>query len=100
MLKLLAELIVPVVNPERATVREDVEPIHEWQPQESGTGIQLHSQTAGRYGIYVHHSGESPVGHSSSLPGFGQQVPALSRDWTADTDDAGSCQLLQPMMGC
>lgn len=72
-LKLLAELIVPVVNPgagARATDREDVEPIREWQPQESGAGIQLHRQTAGRHGIYVHHSGESPVG-----PCGGQHVP-------------------------
>lgn len=40
-----------------ATLREDVEPIHERQHQESWAGIQLHRQTAGRYGIYVHHSG-------------------------------------------
>lgn len=40
-----------------AILREDVEPIHEWQHQESWEGIQLHRQTAGWYGIYVHHSG-------------------------------------------
>ena len=46
--------------PERP-LREDVEPIYEWQHQEPWARIQLHRQTPGRYGIYVHHSGESPV---------------------------------------
>lgn len=36
---------------------KDVEPIHEWQHQESWTGIQLHRQAAGRHRVYVHHSG-------------------------------------------
>lgn len=40
-----------------AILWEDVEPIHEWQHQEPWAGIQLHCQTAGRHGIYVHHSG-------------------------------------------
>lgn len=39
------------------TLREDVEPIHEWQHQESWAGIQLHRQTPGRHRIYVYHSG-------------------------------------------
>lgn len=40
-----------------AILWEDVEPIYEWKHQESWAGIQLHCQAAGRYGIYVHHSG-------------------------------------------
>lgn len=46
------------VDAERRNLGEkDVEPIYEWQRQESWAGIQLHGQAAGRHGIYVHHSG-------------------------------------------
>ena len=44
-----------------AILWEDVEPIYEWQHQESWERIQLHRQTTGWYGIYMHNSGQSPV---------------------------------------
>jgi len=38
--------------------REDAEPTDEQQHQESGQGMQLHCETAGRFGVHLHDSGQ------------------------------------------
>ncbi len=42
---------------------EDVESADEWQRQKPGARIHVHGQTAGWYGVYLHHSGQSHQRH-------------------------------------
>lgn len=38
--------------------RENAEPTDEQQHQESGQGMQLHCEAAGRFGVHLHDSGQ------------------------------------------
>lgn len=38
--------------------REDAEPTDEQQHQESGQGMQLHREAAGRFGVHLHDPGQ------------------------------------------
>lgn len=42
----------------RADDREDAEPTDEQQHPESGQGMQLHREAAGRFGVHLHDSGQ------------------------------------------
>lgn len=46
------------VVPYTDTYREDAEPTDEQQHQESGQGMQLHREAAGRFGVHLHDSGQ------------------------------------------
>ncbi len=52
-------VLVPDAEQRSWSLWEDVESADEWQRQKPGARIHVHGQTAGWYGVYLQHSGQS-----------------------------------------